>query len=132
MNKIIKSSRVCDVAVIKAFPNFLFAYPYQFQKVPFYNFSNVAPISVKRSYGNDRRAFWQPDDLEEFKKMIDHDFVKINNHLEKGAFLVMPLKDFGTETKIRLDLKAPKLYHHLSKKMQNLVDKYGINDTMNL
>lgn len=132
MNKIIKSSKVMDVRVMRSYPNFLFAYPFQFQKVPYYNFPNVAPIQVKRSYGSDRRAFWQPEDLDEFKKVVDYDFLKIELHLEKGAFLVIPLTSIGTEPKIRLDTKAPKLYDYLTNKMDKLVDIYGVNVNMAL
>jgi len=130
MKKIILSSNVQNLNVIKAYPNFMFVYPMLYEYVPFYRLVNTAPISVKRSRGQDSKAWWNDRDLEMFQGRLDGEFIKIDNHLEKGAFLVLPKIPLGSDNKSKLSIKAPKLYTHLQGRMQKRVDKYGICDTL--
>jgi len=132
MKQVIRSPKSQNIHKMKEYPNFLFVYPFKHEYVPFYDMTNVAPISIKRSRGRDSRAFWQTKDFDEFRKQIDHEFIKIYNHLDKGAIVVIPEDSISKDKKIIFKDKAPRLHEYLENKIQKMIDTYGLYDTFEL
>lgn len=92
------------------------------------NYSNVAPIIVKKSSGTEPKSFYKDDEFHVFQKQFDKTMSVVNNHVIGGGTVIMCRESIDNEDFNMEEIKkhSPQAYKHIDKHLNNFMKRHKL------